>query len=468
MCGESKEAKRACAGEEATAFGRTPDALVKVAGQMYAMFMGPMAGGGGKISSSETASTSGVPTEGANGVEMEAAVEAKDDSMTDYCGYIPVFTTIGARVTQSHQHQMIGTQAKSQGGSQQREYLYKTARTHRSRAKTAGIETLGWMGATTCYTGIAAAKYQFKVNRGTLVKMGAAAFLTYFYNLQRKNHKKYADITKKIADSLPGKGDCNPITEKDCYCAQEETANDSKYCLPPGQEALANGMLKVSCVDAQMRPDPNCDCATDGTCADQNFRQLLSMPDFAPQTTGGKVIQDTSRLANGQFNPSRVNDSAIGQGAFKRALRLADKNLPTEHGPLLNQAQKETAQALMQAGIPKRLANRMARVPVSGQGKKFAAKLRKGLPPSIKTKASPAPRFFPRRPFAKKAKRNPSAQLPFQQKAKKDAAYDNEVIQFAQKAQDQASISQRKENLFKLISHRYQNSGWNRVEFDMP
>ena len=452
-CGKSKERQAACDGKEATVFGNK-DELVKVVSRMYSLFMGQL--GNGQITSAK----------GGDGAE----------AIKDPCGYIPIGITLVAQTTQVAQQNNIGAQA-SNSGVAQKEYLYKQARTHRARAKTAIIETAGWGATAGCYVTFAASKFGFQVNKSTYLKMGSAAFLSFFYNHQRIRHNKYADMVNDIANALPGKGDCNPVTERSCYCAQKETVNDPQYCLPTtgnSNRKLPPGTTSIHCANAQMMSDPDCHCSTSGSCANQNFQQLFSIPEFSTQNTAGKLLRNAGHLANGQFNPMLLGSTPFGQGAFKRAFRSMDQKVPAIDKPL-TEDQKKMAKTLMKSGIGKRLAVQMAQnASLSSHGKKLMDRLgQQSSLPNIEAIADRIPHLSYNDPFRKKnppRRGHQGAGFPHSLKKKKrEPQYHDEIIQFAQEAQNKASVSQnRGQNIFELVSHRYQNGGWEKLEFKMP
>ncbi|MCY4645051.1 MAG: hypothetical protein OXB88_10575 [Bacteriovoracales bacterium] len=454
-CSKSKERERVCRGEKAHAFGESEDELLKTAAQMASMILGPA---GGSFSARKKKTTG----------------ESSDKKMTDFCAYIPMLGTVWAKGMQQREQRVIreGLSAKNLS---QKEIFYKQAATHRARSKTAVKEAQGWTLATACYATVIATKFGFtNANNMTYVKMGGSAFLAYFYNRLKGNHDKYADIVKEIGDALPGKGDCNPITERDCYCAQIETVKDTKYCLPVNdpRPTLPPGMASVDCVDSKMQLDPSCDCTSSGTCADQSFNQLFNYPEFASSTIPGRLLSDFKNLANGRLNPNLLGGSFLGQRAFKRALDMADKNIDSDDRPL-SEEQKKRASVLMKAGIPKRLAAQMSKLSPFPGADSFLARFKSpGKSKRKGTRVKPSPRIAVKDPFRKKARSSNRSNDPlaFLKKKKGRGPQNNDdIIRFAQKAQNKAGVSWKKEgNVFEQISHRYQNSGWERLEFDMP
>ena len=434
-CAKSEERQSACLGEKAKAFGEYSDALIERVGQSFSIFAGQLGGGA-------TASR-------------------------DYCAHIAQLTTVVSQGLQLSEQQGIAPTLNPHNA--QKEALYKQARVHRTRGRTAGIETIGWGATTSCYTAMAFRPGQ-QAHKTTYLKIGASAFLTYFYNRQRGQHRQYANIVNDIANALPGQGDCNPITERDCYCAQEETAQDPKYCLPPHgkKKAPPKGSIAISCVNAQFQFDPNCDCTSNSTCADQTFRPLFQFPEFSSNTPSAQSLYYAKELANGRYNNASLGNSALGQRAFKKALRAMDKNISVENKPL-TESQKKTARLLTQSGIPKRMASELSRIALTPQGRSLTGGPNQKAIAHVKTIRRP-PTLSMKDPFRKKSTHKNTQDILFPRPKKKEPhKYKDEVIQFATQAENKASVSKdRSKSVFETISYRYQNTGWKKLEFKMP
>ena len=394
---------------------------------------------------------------------------SEENKMTDYCSYIPTAMTVVAQGMQASQHQLIESDSPAHGeGTVQKQAFYQQARTHRGRAKIAALEMTGWGTTASCYVVIMATK-GFGVNKMTYAKMGAAAFLTYFHGKRREHYNKYADIVKAIADKLPGKGDCNHITERNCYCAQPETASDAKYCLSMEnpQRTLPPGMVPIHCVNGNMKVDPQCQCIAQGNCADRKLQPLLTHPwsGFNAKTKAGTSLRNVTHLLNGQLDPALLNDSSFGQGAFKQALARVELAVPVVKKPL-TKAQKKNALALIKTGIPKKIAAQLAQA-ISGLSTQYPtlAKLtrKRGL-------RANKPRAVIARPLGKNpfGKRNQLRRNPSRSRKKSKTAQDD-LIFFSQQAENRGSITlDSGKNVFDLISHRYQNTGWKKLDFSMP
>lgn len=343
-CNANDESKAACRGESATALGKTGDMIFSTVAQMYSLF-----GLTQDVLKSKTPKT-----------EPETTTKTEQGEQHDYCRYIPLATTIAAQALQTSSQQRI--QANVPGPTvAQKETLYQKARSHKARAKTAGIEALGWAATTTCYTILVQTSMGLgNASKNTYMKIGAAAFLTWFYNQRRSNQKEYEKIVKDIADSLPGKGDCNPITETNCYCSQVETENDTTYCTDNA----------LGCVDANMLYDANCTCRQNNTCADSVLNNNLAQNSSAGFSS---QVNSLAALASGKQVPL---DKSISNQV--QVLEQSDNNIEAATG--LNSDQLESLNLLKEAGIPNNLASQLATTPLTPDGQKILEELKEKKP----------------------------------------------------------------------------------------
>lgn len=149
--------------------------------------------------------------------ETTKEAEKKEDQ-TDYCKYIAVATEVVALFQQTTTQKNLSNIPTNQETAQ-KDSLYKASRSHDARADNAAMQRNGWGATTLCYGVLAT---QVQINTSYLIKLGAAGLLTWFYETDRKQNDDAAKLTKSIADKLPGKGYCNPATQRDCYCVQPE------------------------------------------------------------------------------------------------------------------------------------------------------------------------------------------------------------------------------------------------------
>ena len=449
-CNENPENQRACNQEDPKTMG-LPPGIIQAATQALAAFS---LMGGGKIikrTKSETGEETG-------------------EEYQDYCQYGAQIATAYSAMEQRTRQKAIG-KPDAEVDSDQKRLLYQIARTHQDRAGTAGIERLGWGATTACYVGYASMLGPGSLNPGTYVKMAYSSFLATYFHMKKNNHEEYADRVRDIANALPGAGDCNPITEIDCYCAQEDSPDYAKYCLPippprPKAHPLPPGARSTACLSKSKKEfaqDPACDCVAQNNCADQDLAPLFAMKAFSRQTTTGQSMKTLANLAKGSYHPAQLKNSTLGQNAFKNAMLLADKNLPALKGPF-NDKEKKMAQELISAGVPKKLAGSLAQASSTPLLKNSITRSR-----LLKNEKRKTQRFRKSSPIGKnifnRKRKQASTDNPFLNKFKKPNQ-NNELIKYSDQAQGKASISvNREQNIFHLISHRYRNSGWEKLDY---
>ena len=193
----------ACRGQGKTKFLGVDSSLIQGIASAYSMFSGLASASGALGGPSASSAADGAA--------------ATEKSGVDYCGIIPM---AGEQVA-SFMQQAEQTQIQSQPITElnaQKEQLYQASRSHGARARSAKIQGSVWGVTTACY-GVMVATGKAALDKKTILKAGAAGFLTLFWMNESKQQKKYESEVKEIADNLPGAGDCNPHTERNCYCA---------------------------------------------------------------------------------------------------------------------------------------------------------------------------------------------------------------------------------------------------------
>lgn len=374
-CGKD-ENKRICRGIEGEReFLGMDSSTVKIIAKAYGMIIG-LAGGDLTARSepvfggSESGADAGA--EGAEGAENTESGE--DESQTDYCKYGAVVTEVIATTQQQLDQQEINSVPTNQQTAQAQQ-LHKAARSHRARAKQAKVQAIGWGGTAVCYTGMLAFA-QLDFNLG--LKLAGSWLLAGFFKSEIDAHNGYADKVLEIANQLPGKGDCNPITERNCYCSQPETQNDTTHCLPSIQRRLAQKSgIPVSCVDERLRADPACDCRATGTCFAKGFEQKLGDLGFSDIALQG--IKPLGDLSNGSLGSANLSSGGLKNAALNRKFRKeAEKKLQELDAPNLSKSQLAEAKAAEAAGVPSTFAKILASQPLNNKGQKFLAGLKAG------------------------------------------------------------------------------------------
>lgn len=476
-----------CAGDMATVcqgnvgdhkfMGMNP-AMVKAIAQAYALF-GSMADIGsvhkGKSASKDSAkeADAGADTAGKDG----AKEPEKKEKANDYCKYIPTATEGIATAVQATTTNELKAEEVGNGDTAQKDALLKAAKSHDSRAKMAQIQAAGWFGGGACYA-VGAATGKFATDKNLVIKIGAAALLGSFYQSEVSANKEYAEKTREIAEKLPGKGDCNPITDKLCYCSQPSTENDPTYCLPGlHKKAIGLGSYRIACTTDKLQLDPTCSCEASNSC----FEKFLeNQGAYDLQLGFGSSISPFSSirsLGRGELVGGTVNSKSYDQTSAiaKRALKELASKLPVNGQPL-TPAQKALADAFLSRGIPSNVAAFMAQGQVS-QAELNSATARLGGAGNRMASVAPLNRnsviveFSGGNGFGFKGNAKKAANEFAGLKPGAKGSVSPKIMEFAQKAEEQARNSgqirgQNDRPLFEIISLRYQISGRKLLEVD--
>ncbi|MCO4793863.1 MAG: hypothetical protein KC493_09130, partial [Bacteriovoracaceae bacterium] len=286
----------------------------------------------------------------------------KEEKKQDYCRYIAVGTEMVAQFQQqATQTEMSSIPVKKE--TAQKESLDRAARSHEARAENAKYQVAGWGTTTVCYGYMAATASS--VGGMGWFKLAMAGVMTGFYYTEMDKHKKAAAKVRGIAKKLGGLGDCNPVTEKNCYCSQPESMNDVAVCMPQiKKRQVAANSVQVACLDSKLKADPQCHCATTDTCYDKQFMHNIDGLDFGTGFNQG-VTGPLRKLARGELTGGNAVGSANRQAALaKQAMRKIKGKGPAFTGSL-NKSQKSEALALSKMGVPANIAAGIASRKVS-------------------------------------------------------------------------------------------------------
>ncbi len=456
--------------------------IVKMAAKMYSLVV-PMLGmnGIGDFTRADKPLIGGkdesANPEEANAPEKgESNTEQKEKKMKDYCQYIAVATEVIAQFQQQSAQQHLSQLPENQS-TRQKEALYKAARSHKERAKNHKMQAYGWGATTACYVYYVTQAYtDWKV----YAKMGASGFLAAFFANEAKAHQSYYEEVRKIADDLPGPGDCNPVTQPDCFCSKPKlSAGDvplyQKYCQPYlHKKAIAQTSYRVPCVDQDLRADPKCTCLDEDSCFDKKYFTDVKLPPFGSFLKSPEASSIRS-LTRGELTGGSVAGGSVGLGAkAKKILNhgIAGKKIPGQRN--LNPQQAREAQIAKSLGLPKALAALVASQPFTSASQKSLAKLRSATISGRKLAAKSNRvkdqvwRFNQASGLNKGKKKKGKDPYDFInrfKKKKKKAIKRGQVIKFAEQASKSAQVHRNKETaLFDIISHRYKISGWRRLE----
>lgn len=456
--------------------GVTPT-MIKAAAQMYALF-GAFGDKSGGLTTKEAAKNKENPaTEG-------AAKGKEEEKVNDYCRFIPVFTEGLAKAVQTAKTSELAGPEYGGGDTAQRDSLLKAAKSHDSRAKMAQIQAAGWFGGAACYAVKAASPTGWAIDRNLIIKMGAATFLGAFYQNEVFANKDYADKTRKIANSLPGKGDCNPITDRLCYCSEPTTENDPNYCATGLHKfAIAPTSYRVACTTSDLKIDPTCTCQKTNNCFDTYLETQSEGALNLGLGYGTSPFNSIRSLARGELVGGTIDSSSSTKATSaiaKRGLEEALSQVPLTNNPL-NKDQQQIAAALSSKGVPGTLAAFMAQNPPSQNEINQAMVKFNGSgvdlkPANGKEKESNLIEFtsgngLGTRGNVKASSDNSAADILSKLKPGAKGAPNSKILEFAEKAEIEArkKAQIRKENtpLFEIISLRYQTSGRRLLEVDL-
>ena len=397
----------------------------------------------------------------------------KKEKANDNCKYIPSATEMIAAMSQKNLTEGLNNGEETS----QKEALEKAAKSHDGRADQAKIQAAGWYLGAACYAymGIAGSA---AIDTSYIVKLGASTLLGIFYTSEVNANQGYAKEIRNIKDSLPGKGHCNPVTENNCYCAEAEHANDPNYCKLQIAARAANttAFTRVACTNSLMQADPSCSCDKTNTC----FEKFLENQDtsflnlgFGNGNTPFKAI---ASLAHGKLETGN-----LGGNSYAASAAIANKML-NEYGSKLpavnlNAEQKAIADAIASKGIPASVARLMAANPPSAAAMAQASSKLKGLGSLDFQVASNGPGRSNIVDFSggnglgirgsKNDKKGGGAEDFLGKLNAKSGTSNAKILEFAQKAQNQASqIMKSDRPLFEIISLRYQTSGRKLLQVD--
>ncbi|MDO9183125.1 MAG: hypothetical protein Q7U04_11990, partial [Bacteriovorax sp.] len=476
------EMVQGCSGNEVDhkTFGMSP-VMMKLATQAYATFGAltdfmPVSKG----SATDTKKTTEAPEK-----SKETVDKAKDTKETkskekaeDYCKYIPAGTETIATFNQQANIKSLETQISEQtslADTAQRDTLLKAAKSHDSRAQQAQIQAVGWYGGAACYA-YKAATGAFAVDTALVVKLGAATLLGTFYQAEVGANKDYAQRTRDIANSLPTKGACNPVTENDCYCAEAEHQNDPNYCKAQiAAKAAAPSFTRVACTDDKLKIDPTCACDKTNTCFDKYLEDLGSANIQLGMGYSNSPFKAVSALAHGKLEASTLTSQAYANSAAiaKKALSdLASKVSPS-NSPL-TLSQREIANAIMERGLPANVAQIMAQNSPSQAALTAATSKMSGIGGSYQLASygskSNVLDFSGGNGLGVSGKKTKSSNGVDDFLGKlnnKGTTPNSKILEFAAKAEARVpQITKSDKPIFEIISSRYQSSGRRLLQID--
>ncbi|MBC7537951.1 MAG: hypothetical protein H7281_03970 [Bacteriovorax sp.] len=491
------EMAQACAGSEVDhkVMGMSPG-LMKAAAQAYASFgamsdtLLPMSKPAAKVDAPPAA---GAPATGISETHEASVAKLSPDTAkkagakpdnakpddakekpVDYCKYIPAATEAISVFSQKNT-----VEALNNGGeTSQKEALLKAAKSHDGRAQQAQIQAVGWYGGAACYA-VNAMSGNFATDTSLIVKLGAATLLGTFYQAEVAANKDYAQKTRDIANALPGKGDCNPVTQNDCYCAEPENANNPTYCAAQiaKKAATPSAFTRTACTDSNMKLDPACACEKTNNCFDKYLENQGAAELQIGMGYSNSPFKSIASIAHGKLEGTTMSSQGYaGTAAIaKKALSDFSSKVQGNNNPL-TASQKAVADAISSKGIPANIARLMSQnsppqsaidksmAKVGGYGSYQEASYSSGRSNVLDFSGGNGLGIG-----GNKGDKKGSAADDFLGKLnpKGGSASNSKVLEFAQKAQAQApQITKSDKPIFEIISIRYQTSGRRLLQLD--
>ncbi len=441
--------------------------LAEIAAKMYGVVVQGALGGkvdyGAKASDTPKAGASKTDTASTS----KKSVKKEDTEGTDYCSYGAMGTEMIALATQSTNHENIMSVPMNEE-NQQKETLYKVKRVHEARADTSKVQEVGWGVTAGCYVALAA----YGGVTGDLMttaksvgpRLAASGFLFSYFKDITKEEQARADQIQAIIDQMPKTGDCNPVSERSCYCGEETSKNDPnylKYCIPQEyQNYLNDEASRISCLDDNMKDDPECSCLATNTCYDQKYSEMIhSIPNS--KAISAQILEPYAHLTQGQLTAGDLAAmDTLNQNAVRTKLNELNKNLPQKKIVLSN---KENAMAReLNKTMPAHMAQLLAstKLPASVKGKvaqfQHSNLSSYGNNATNRVLTSGGKGTLKNRHTSKKSNKLSSR---FNKKKKAPAA--SKVLRFGKRATEKAQITRKKDTpIFDIISSRYKVTGW--------
>jgi hypothetical protein len=438
--------------------------------------MGFLTGGGGPTVNLKAAENVAAPVNPPADAAAAAPAQPEQRTRADYCMYGAMAGEVlsqGMQMTGQSQAQA----ANANLNDPQLQALANLKETHKTRKKSAMLQSTVYGAVTACYA--AQAFTGVSMDAKYIAKMGAAAGIAVLYKMKADKHAKAMTKVQAVIDSLPKAGDCNPYTGTACFC--NEKTSQALYASQYQEVCVLNGgnsdgtMAVTGCAELKsgtVAYDEDCSCKTTNSC----FSTKVST--FNPQFSLGKNFMDSANKGFDLAQAGTVDQAQLG--AFTTANtalfnRIKDK-LNTSQVPRRNltNEQKKTAAALstiMPAAVAGLAAASDPGTPAAGglMDSSSTAAL-KNIPESLKKELEAEVSGNYRSSGGANNTNAATEEAPFtfpipgQETTSENGS---EVVSFAQRAVDGAEVSNRPETpIFDIISNRYRNSGWSRVQVE--
>jgi len=465
--------------EDSNAFSssgsKTLENLLPALTTAYSMFNSAIsAQGGGLTATSEVATkdTAGNIVKDSNG---NTVMETKEESKPDYCGYIGLageaastaYTTIQNNKTQS-------TYESENPESIQAASFYALADSHKTLKTAATVQAGIWGATAACYVAYAV-QASYSGDWKVYAKMAAASFIALFYKKKADAHKERYEILIQMAKDLPQAGECNPYTNKSCFCAEESSAvsdptNYVKLCEPSTIASNSDDTDSYSyvCTDSSGNADEDCSCANSDSCTSKTVLAAANSLGLDP-TALKSSLSAIKAIDDGFVDGSVAAANTANAALVKKTL---DSFKPTSSVDLTDD-QKAVAATLSENGISKAAAAYLAKsnngnssaLPANATGgiTKSSLKLpaKKTVPKKANSLASA--QFTSGGSIKSGRSSNSRSALLNRLKNRNKASSGNtiEIEGYAEKAAREAEIvKDTSKGIFEIISYRYKMRAW--------
>lgn len=400
--------------------------------------------------------------------------EAKEEG-TDWCiigamGYEMVSMAMQNKLQQK------GSKSESSIPDAQLRTLVNLKETHKARKKSATYQATAYGLVTTCYA-VSLATGQQAFNWKIGVKMAGSTLLTTLYMKKAKKHDRLAGKVQKVIDALPKTGECNPWTQSACFC-NEKTSKDiypaeyQEVCVL-NKGNFDTPIAEIGCAsqasDGTVSYDEQCQCKKTNSC----LRVKVSA--INPSVSGAANLMSQMQaghdlLNSGLYDEAKLNAYSTQAAAMGSKISRQIKN-PNPEAVQLTAQQKEVAKdlaGLVTPEIAAKVASAQPAYPensIAGGATLGKAQLSdKAAAEQIKMGGVKA-QYKSSGPNTNTARSNdPGFVMPNLLAKKESASASTEVINFAQKAIENADVSNAPETpIFDIISNRYRHT-WKRLD----
>jgi hypothetical protein len=432
-------------------------------GKGYAMIFGGMSMMSGGLPS-VTTGRNPAPSSGPEGTPSGETTEKKK---TDYCMMGAMAWEVVAMMTQQNLQENIQKEVANIKDIQLKA-LVALKKEHEARQTTSYIQGGVYAGVAVCYIPyLIIGGYKDPM---LYVKMGGATLLSTLFLVKATKHGEAAAAVEKVIKAIPPAGDCNPWTDKKCFCSEKSSqqlyaAEFQNVCVPKPKLAEVPIIPCSKSTDGKISLDPECKCKKNKSCLNSTIKAYT--PNFdVPGNFMNLTNQGHDLLAEGGASMARLgaystNASAHVAKALAKSKIKKNPKLTPEQATIATDLEK-----VLPPGLAAVAATAPAGKPPGGLGVGKAASLDQ-LPEATKKKVAEAIKANYTSGSGENAggnKEEPVA-MPNFGMAPQENRNDAEIVTFAQKAMEGADVSNSPDTpIFDIISNRYRRSGWSKVE----